>query len=261
MSSPPNVPSRSASRSARAPTPTSSTCTWPWPRPSEATLSLPLMTPTSPGSTPDWSSSTSDLAQSWRRAPTPDNLRPSYRPENADTPLGFEVLRTGWSSRPRCTCDRARRNPRTALQVEASVYLAAVAHGRDGDHAGAVVNAIDHPVVTRPYAQIGPVAGRGCDTSRARIGGESIDDLGDRLTDRRVELPQRAAGTRPDINGVGGHAGSPAYRSSSALTCSQGVGSPGSSMAASASAASSASSAARRASMNDSGTMAATRSP
>src|ERR1700733_2258773 len=55
--------------------------------------------------------------------------------------------------------------------------------------------------------------------------------------------------------------GPPAYRSSSALTCSQGIGSPGSSMAASASAASSASSAARRASMNDSGTMAATRSP
>jgi hypothetical protein len=95
----------------------------------------------------------------------------------------------------------------TALQVEASVYLTAVAHGRDGDHAGAIVNAIDHPVVTRPYAQIRPVAGQGRDTSRARIGGESIDDLGDRLTDRRVKLPQRAAGTRPDLNGVGGHAG------------------------------------------------------
>jgi hypothetical protein len=33
----------------------------------------------------------------------------------------------------------------TALQIEAPVYLAAVAHSRDGDHAGAVVNGIDHP--------------------------------------------------------------------------------------------------------------------
>ena len=82
-----------------------------------------------------------------------------------------------------------------------------MAHGCDGDHAGAVVNAVDHPVVTRPYAQIGPVAGQGCDTGRARIGGQPVDDLGDRLTDRRIELPQRAAGPRPDINGVGGHAG------------------------------------------------------
>ena len=49
--------------------------------------------------------------------------------------------------------------------------------------------------------------------------------------------------------------------SSSALTCFQGMSSPGSSNAASASAASSASSAARNASSTDSGTMAATRSP
>jgi hypothetical protein len=95
----------------------------------------------------------------------------------------------------------------TALQLEAPVDLAAVAHGRDGDHASAVVNGIDHPVVTGPHAQIRPVAGQGRDTSRARIGSESIDDLGDRLSDRRVKLPQRAAGTRPDLNGVGGHAG------------------------------------------------------
>jgi hypothetical protein len=50
------------------------------------------------------------------------------------------------------------------------------------------------------------VAGQGRDTRRARIRGESVDDLGDRLADSRVELPQRAAGTRPDIDGVGGHA-------------------------------------------------------
>ena len=36
----------------------------------------------------------------------------------------------------------------TALQVEAPVDLAAVAHGRDGDYASVVVNGIDHPVVT-----------------------------------------------------------------------------------------------------------------
>ena len=52
---------------------TSSTCTWPWPRPSEAMLSSPLMTLTSPESTPGWSSSTSDPAQSWYRARTTDN--------------------------------------------------------------------------------------------------------------------------------------------------------------------------------------------
>jgi hypothetical protein len=95
----------------------------------------------------------------------------------------------------------------TALQLEAPVDLAAVAHGRDGDHVSPVVNGIDHPVVTGPHAQIRPVAGQGRDTSRARIGSESIDDLGDRLTDRRIELPQRAAGTRPDIYRVGCHAG------------------------------------------------------
>jgi hypothetical protein len=99
------------------------------------------------------------------------------------------------------------QNPVTALQLEAPVDLAAVAHGRDGDHASAVVNGIDHPVVTGPYAQVRPVAGQGRDTSGARIGSESIDDLGDRLTDRRVKLPQRAAGTRPDIYRVGCHAG------------------------------------------------------
>jgi hypothetical protein len=95
----------------------------------------------------------------------------------------------------------------TALKLEAPVDLAAVTRGRDGDHASAVVNGIDHPVVTGPHAQIRPVAGQGRDTSRARIGSESIDDLGDRLTDRRVKLPQRAAGTRPDIHRVGRHAG------------------------------------------------------
>ena len=95
----------------------------------------------------------------------------------------------------------------TALQLEAPVDLAAVAHGRDGDHASAVVNGIDNPVVTGPHAQIRPVAGQSRDTSRARIGSESIDDLGYRLTDRRVKLPQRAAGTRPDIYRVGRHAG------------------------------------------------------
>ena len=30
------------------------------------------------------------------------------------------------------------------LQVEAPVYLTAVAHSRDGDHAGTVVNRIDN---------------------------------------------------------------------------------------------------------------------
>lgn len=69
----------------------------------------------------------------------------------------------------------------TALQVEGSVYLTAVAYRRDGDHAGAVVDGINHPVITRPYTQIRPVAGQGCDTSRARIGSEPIDNLGDRL--------------------------------------------------------------------------------
>jgi hypothetical protein len=104
-------------------------------------------------------------------------------------------------------CDRGRRhNPTAPLQVEAPVYLTAVADSRDGDHAGAVVNGIDHPVVTRPYAQVWPVAGQGREASWARIDGKSVDNLGDRLTDRRVELAQRAAGTRPDINAVGGHA-------------------------------------------------------
>ena len=51
------------------------------------------------------------------------------------------------------------------------------------------------------------MAGQGRDTSRARIGSEPIDNLCDRLTDRRVKLPQRAAGTRPDIYRVGRHAG------------------------------------------------------
>ena len=95
----------------------------------------------------------------------------------------------------------------TALQVEAPVDLTAVAHSHDGDHASAVVNGIDHPVVTRPYAQVRPVAGQGRGTSRTRIDGEPVDDLGDRLTGSRVKLPQRAARTRTDINAVGGHAG------------------------------------------------------
>jgi hypothetical protein len=69
-----------------------------------------------------------------------------------------------------------------------SVYLTAVAHGRDGDRVSAVVNAIDHAVVARPYAQVRPAAGQGRDTRRARIGGESVDELGDYLADRGVEL-------------------------------------------------------------------------
>jgi hypothetical protein len=41
------------------------------------------------------------------------------------------------------------------------------------------------------------------------MGGQAVDDLGDSLTHGCVELPQRAAGARPDIDGVGGHVRQP----------------------------------------------------
>jgi len=102
--------------------------------------------------------------------------------------------------------------------------------------------------------QAGPMAGQGQEARWPRIGGQAVNDLGDGLAHGASSRPQRAAGARPDIDGVGGHVRQP-YRSSSALTCSHGIDSPGSSIAAS----SSASSAARSASITDSGTMAATR--
>jgi hypothetical protein len=95
----------------------------------------------------------------------------------------------------------------TVLQVEVPVYLTAVAYSRDRDGASAVIHGVDHPVVTRPDGQVRPVSGQRRDASGTRIDGEPVDDLGDRLADGRVKLPQRAAGTRPDINGVSSHAG------------------------------------------------------
>jgi len=63
-----------------------------------------------------------------------------------------------------------------------------VTHGRDGDQASAVVHGIDHAVVARPYAQVRPIASQGNDAGRTRIGGESVDELGDRLADGQVKL-------------------------------------------------------------------------
>ncbi len=83
-----------------------------------------------------------------------------------------------------------------------------MADHRDGDEAGAVVHEVDHPVVAGADAQVGPVAGKGSCAWRARIDGQIVDSLGKGLAGDRVKLPERAAGSRPDLERVGGHVGS-----------------------------------------------------
>jgi len=57
------------------------------------------------------------------------------------------------------------------LYVEAPVYFAAVPHGRDDDDAGVIIDGIDHAVVSRAHAQVGPMARQGPETGRTRIDG------------------------------------------------------------------------------------------
>src|SRR5215831_4207035 len=133
-----------------------------------------------------------------------------------------------------------RGSGRRWLQVEVTVDLAAVANRCDGDNVSRIVYRVDDPVVTDPRSQPGPVSFERRHVGRAWLAGKTVDRAGDGLTGRRIELAERSAGAGPDVDGVDGHAGA-LYRPSSALTCSQGTDSPGSSIAASASAASSAS--------------------
>lgn len=57
------------------------------------------------------------------------------------------------------------------LQVECSVDLATMADRCDCDYAGVVVHGIDHPVVARANAQIGPVAGKRLHAGWAGVAG------------------------------------------------------------------------------------------
>jgi hypothetical protein len=80
-----------------------------------------------------------------------------------------------------------------------------VPYSSDSDNMGAVVHGIDHAVIAGADAQVRPMAGQRQETRRARISGQAVDDLSDRFAHGRVELPQRTAGARPDIDRVGGH--------------------------------------------------------
>jgi hypothetical protein len=75
------------------------------------------------------------------------------------------------------------------LEVKRPVDLAPMPDSGDRDRASAVVHCVDHPVVARADAQVGPVAREGPRSWRAWIGGQDVDDPGNGLAGGRVKLP------------------------------------------------------------------------
>ena len=101
------------------------------------------------------------------------------------------------------THERRFQHAATLLYVEAPVYLAAVPHGGDDDDTGVIIDGRSRGSL--PSARAGRADDRsGAGNREDADRGQTVNDLSHRFTYRRVELPQRAAGTRPDIDRVGG---------------------------------------------------------
>jgi tetrahydromethanopterin S-methyltransferase subunit C len=64
-----------------------------------------------------------------------------------------------------------------------------MAHRRDHDDASMVIHGVDHAVVARADAQVRVVASQGHSAGRPRVGAESLNDLGNRLTRGAIKRP------------------------------------------------------------------------
>ena len=119
------------------------------------------------------------------------------------------------------------------LVVALFVCLASVGDGQDVDDEDVVVDFVDDAPVADPDAPFQLTAGEFLCTRRAGIPAERIDGGDDAVTDLGIKLADLFAGSRQHHNGIS-HDYRPWASSSrsSALTCSQGIGSPPSARAA-----------------------------
>jgi hypothetical protein len=86
-------------------------------------------------------------------------------------------------------------NPGGVLQTQSPVDLPTMADLCDSDHMVAVIHGVDHPIVAGAHSQVWAMPREAPYARWPGIGGEVVDRLGNSLADRRVELPQRAAGS------------------------------------------------------------------